>query len=126
MSLCVDVYVVGEDDQMRVLDVPASASDLAGFESWRTTVWGSDAVRALGARFFPALATGELVTVAPDEVDEFLGECALIRRNLEHVTPAADSTQSHATHVQQISQRLKNIEDAAERAKAVAGGVLIW
>jgi hypothetical protein len=125
MSLSVDVFVVGEDAQMDVLDVPAGSSDLAGFESWRTVVWGSEAVRSLGATFFPVLASGDL-TVAPNQAADFLAECALIRSNLELVAPSADPAKSHAEYVRQISERLRNIEDACERAQGVAGGVLIW
>ncbi|WP_230423502.1 hypothetical protein [Streptomyces radicis] len=60
MSLSVDVFVVEAGGAIRVLDVPAGCSDLAGFERWRTTVWGSDAVRSLGARFLPVLAEADL------------------------------------------------------------------
>ena len=125
MSLSVDVFVVGEEDQMDVLAVPAGSSDLAGFESWRTVMWGSEAVRSLGATFFPVLASGDL-TVAPNQVADFLAECALIRSNLELVAPSADPTKSHAEYLRQISERLRNIEDACDRAQGVAGGVLIW
>ncbi|WP_035838975.1 hypothetical protein [Kitasatospora azatica] len=125
MSLSVDVFVVGEDDQMEVLDVPVGSSDLAGFESWRTVVWGSEAVRSLGARFFPILASRDL-RVAPNQAADFLAECALIRSNLELVAPSADPAKSHTEYVRQISERLRNIEDACERAQGVAGGVLIW
>ncbi|MFJ1847466.1 MULTISPECIES: hypothetical protein [unclassified Streptomyces] len=125
MSLSVDVFVVGEDGKVNVLDVPEGSSDLAGFERWRTLVWGSDAVRSLGASFFPALASGDL-KVFPDQVTEFLAECALIRSQLEVVAPRTDPAKSHAEYVWQISERLRNIEDAAERARGSAGGVLIW
>ncbi|MFE7529525.1 hypothetical protein ACFU7Y_27945 [Kitasatospora sp. NPDC057542] len=126
MSLSVDVFVVGEDDKMDLLHVPEGSSDLAGFERWRTTVWGSDAVRSLGARFFPILASGDWLKVAPDQVADFLGECALLRSNLELVAPGADPAKSHAEYVRQIAERLVNIEDAAERAQNVRGGVVIW
>ncbi|MEU0433552.1 hypothetical protein ABZ153_18315 [Streptomyces sp. NPDC006290] len=125
MSLSVDVFVVGDDGQVDVLDVPEGSSDLAGFERWRTSVCGSDAVRSLGASFFPALAGGDL-KVFPDQVTDFLAECALIRNNLEVVAPRTDPSKTHAEYAGQISERLRNIEDAAERAQAVAGGVLIW
>ncbi|MDI2130605.1 hypothetical protein [Yinghuangia seranimata] len=125
MSLAVDVFVLGGDDKMVLLDVPAGSSDLAGFERWRTYVWGSEAVRSLGARFFPILASGDLM-VAPDQVADFLGECSLIRNSLELVAPNADPGKPHGEYVRQISERLRNIEDAAERARSVRGGVVIW
>jgi len=125
MSLSVKVFVVGEDGKRNLLDVPEGSSDLAGFERWRTSVWGSEAVRSLGARQFPILASGDL-TVAPDQVSDFLGECALIRSNLELIAPSADPAKSHAKYVRQISERLRNIEEAAEHARSVRGGVIIW
>ncbi|MFB8237547.1 hypothetical protein ACFC58_13445 [Kitasatospora purpeofusca] len=95
MSLTVHVFVVGEDGKRNLLDVPEGSSDLAGFERWRTSVWGSEVVRSLGATFFPVLAGGDL-TVAPDQVADFLDECALIRSNLELVAAGADPAKSHA------------------------------
>lgn len=110
---------------MQVLDTPAGCADLAGFESWRTTVWGSEAVRSLGARFFPVLASGDL-TVAPDQVSDFLRECAMIRANLAAVVPAADLGHSREWYLDTISQRLANIQSAAGRALEAGGGVLVW
>ncbi|MER5409023.1 hypothetical protein [Streptomyces sp. NPDC002769] len=74
---------------------------------------------------FPVLASGDL-KVFPDQVTDFLAECALIRNNLEVVAPRTDPSKTHTEYAGQISERLRNIEDAAERAQAVAGGVLIW
>jgi hypothetical protein len=125
MSLLVDVFVIGDDGEMNLLDVPDGCSDMAGFENWRKAVWGSTAVRSLGARFFPDLAEGDL-TVAPEQMSDFLVECALIRRNLEAVAPRRDPAVQGDGHVRQVSERLANIEDAGERARKSGGGVIIW
>lgn len=125
MSLAVDVIVVDGDGEMNVLDVPAGCSDLAGPESWRHTVWGSAAVRSLGARFFPVLSSGDL-TVARDEVEEFLSECALIRASLESVAPRREADVVDEGYVRQVSERLVNIENAAGRALQIGAGVIIW
>ncbi|MFB7454869.1 hypothetical protein [Streptomyces sp. NPDC056194] len=95
MSLSVDVFVVGGNGKIDVLDTPEGCSDLAGFESWRTSVWGSEAVRSLGASFFPVLANEDL-TVFPDHVTDLLAECAVVRNNLEAVAPSIDPSKSHA------------------------------
>ncbi|MGF1426092.1 hypothetical protein [Kitasatospora sp. LaBMicrA B282] len=121
-----DVFLVDQGGRLKVLDVPVGASDLAGPERWRTIVWGSETVRSLGARFFPVLATGDQLAVAPDQVPAFLDECALLRANLELVARAADSAKPLDRSVQQISARLRNIEHACARAEQAAGGVLIW
>lgn len=139
MSLSVDVYVLRAEGGIEVLDVPPGCSDVAGWERWRTEVWGSEAVRSLGARFLPRLATEDL-TVAPDEMSDFLAECDLIRAHLariaEHMrTEAAAETEpragaasrkSSSEHAGDVSRRLDNIVDAARRALRVGGGVIIW
>ncbi len=125
MSLLVDVFVVGDDGEMKLLDVPDGCSDMAGFESWRREVWGSAVVRSLGARFFPELAVGDL-TVTPDQLSDFLVECALIRNNLEAVVPRCDPAWRDGTYVRAVSARLANIEAAAERALGCGGGVIVW
>ncbi|MFF3685727.1 hypothetical protein [Streptomyces sp. NPDC002187] len=125
MSLSVDVFVVGADGRKQVLDVPEGCSDLAGFERWRTTVWGSEVVRSLGARFLPVLADADL-QVAADQVPAFLRECALLRENLERIVAGTDPVRTVEEHRRTISERLANIEDAAGRAKAMCAGILIW
>lgn len=117
MTLSVDVFVIGSDGDQTVLDVPEPGADLAGLENWRTTVWGSPAVRALGARFFPML-DGNNITVDPEDVPAFLDECALLRANLAAFAPGGD--------VERVGHRLGNIEQAARRAREIGGGVLVW
>ncbi|MEV2193865.1 hypothetical protein AB0I02_23210 [Streptomyces phaeochromogenes] len=133
MSLSVDVYVPRAEGGIEVLDVPPESSDVAGWERWRTEVWGSEPVRSLGARFFPRLATEDL-TVAPDEVSDFLAECDLLRTHLariaDHMTAEAEAgtgpQKSHAEHAYDVSRRLDNIVNAARRALGIGGGVIIW
>ncbi|MFJ8164282.1 hypothetical protein ACIRBY_25625 [Streptomyces sp. NPDC096136] len=125
MSLLVDVFTTDEGGGTRYLDVPAGASDLAGFESWRTTVWGSEAVRSLGARFFPRLA-GDDLRVAPGDVAEFIEEVLLLQANIETVAARMDSPEPLPRRVGAIADRLGNVLDAARRAERVGGGVQIW
>ena len=131
MSLSVDVYVPRAEGGIEVLDVPPECSDAAGWERWRTEVWGSEVVLSLGARFLPRLATEDL-TVAPDEVSDFLAECDLVRSQLAriagHMTAEAGtaSGKSRSEHADDVSRRLDNIVDAAGRALAVGGGIIIW
>ncbi|MEV7554086.1 hypothetical protein AB0N89_31090 [Amycolatopsis sp. NPDC089917] len=124
MSLSVHVFVL-DDGKMRLLDTPACCEELAGFESWRTTVWGSAAARALDARFFPVLDGGDL-TVMPEQVPDFVVETKILRANLDKLAPEADPSLSHQSFVEAISWRLANIQIAAGRALGVGGGVLIW
>ncbi|WP_189925417.1 hypothetical protein [Kitasatospora xanthocidica] len=125
MSLLVDVFTADENGESRFLDVPKGSSDLAGFESWRTTVWGSDTVRSLGARFFPQLA-GDDLRVPPEDVPEFIEEALLLQSNIESIAARMDSPKPVAQRVGEIAGRLNNILDAAHRASRIRGGVQIW
>ncbi|MFF4794459.1 hypothetical protein ACFY2M_32935 [Streptomyces sp. NPDC001276] len=125
MSLSVDVFVVGADGERQVQDVPDGCSDSAGFESWRTRVWGSQVVRSLGASFFPVLAGADL-QVDPEQVPAFLRECLLLRENLEKIVAGTEPVRTTTDHRDAISDRLAIIEDAARRGLAMGGGVLIW
>jgi hypothetical protein len=125
MSLSVDVFTTDESGKYRVLDVPAGSSNLAGFESWRTTVWGSEAARALGARFFPQLAETDL-RVEPGSVPEFIEEVQLLQDNVGAIAARSGSTVANGDLADTIARRLDHILDAAQRALVVGGGVLIW
>lgn len=128
MSLSVDVFVLDGDGKKEFEESPSDGSDLAGFEAWRKTVWGGRGVRALGAGFFPVLADGDL-TVWPAEVADFLAECALLREHLSEVAPHPNPQRPddpHAETIDQVSSRLANIQQAAERALKTGGGVMLW
>jgi hypothetical protein len=119
MSLSVDVFVSGVDGTVRYLDVPPDCSDLAGHERTRADLWGSEAARSLGARFLPQLATSDL-RVAPDQVQDFLDECATLRSNISVLASRTDRAEDY------ITARLDNIINAAHRAIQVGGGVIVW
>jgi hypothetical protein len=61
----------------KVEDTALGGALAAGFENWRTQVWGSPLVRALGAEYFPRLDGADLFVHA-GEVTAFLRECALV------------------------------------------------
>ncbi|MCM6778442.1 hypothetical protein NDR87_33650 [Nocardia sp. CDC159] len=127
MSLTVHVFTL-RDGEMLFLDAPKDWMNLAGFESWRTEVWGSAAVRELGARFFPVLAEDNL-WVEPDEVLEFAGECARLGHNLSAIAPFPYPPWPDATHltvIDAVAANLVTIQLAAGRALGVGGGVVIW
>ncbi|MFB7620453.1 hypothetical protein [Kitasatospora sp. NPDC056181] len=125
MSLSVDVFVLDANGKRRIQDVPDGGSDSAGFESWRTRVWGTEVVRSLGATFLPVLAEADL-TVEPEQVPEFLRECFLLRENLERIVTETEPVRTVEEHRHAIYERLAIIEAAAQRASAMGGGILIW
>ncbi|MEV6769200.1 hypothetical protein AB0N05_11295 [Nocardia sp. NPDC051030] len=134
MSLTVHTFLPSPADSRdvvgQVLDTPERISNSAGFESWRTEVWGSEAMRSLGARFFPVLADpsrprADLI-VMPEEIPALLGECRMVREWLVEVVPQDPDEAVFARLALGILDRLANIEIAAGRALGVGGGVLIW
>lgn len=117
VSLTVTVFVTDENGNVLYLDSPPG-SDLAGGERTRQTLWGSAFVRSLGARFLPRLDTTDgFVFVLPDEVPEFLNECAMIWENVPLIATNTDHDEDY------IRSRLVNIMMAARRAHENAGGV---
>ncbi|MFJ6011738.1 hypothetical protein [Streptomyces sp. NPDC092952] len=119
MTLLVHTFVHDETGRQRLLDDPEDGGDMAGFERTRTRLWGSECARALGARFLPELADGNL-SVQPEDVEDFLAECALLR---EHTARLAEHSGYSEDYV---AARLANITRAALRARSVGGGVLVW
>ncbi len=91
---------------------------LAGFESWRTTVWGSEAAKRRGARFLPQLADGDLY-VEPEDLSAFADECT---RLLEEVGGFATEVKADADH---LRWDLQNLLRAVESAAPEVGGVHI-
>lgn len=119
MTLLVHTYLRRADGGDDFLDDPPDGRDMAGFESCRTRLWGAEPVRALGARYFPQLATDNLY-VEPEDVEDFLAECELLR---PHVAVLAAHGGYRADYV---AERLANITAAGVRALGVGGGVIVW
>lgn len=117
MSLQVHVWL---PEPFRLVDGPEGGSELAGFESARTKLWGSEAVVELGAVFFPQLRESDLY-VQPEEVAAFRAECALLAVHADDLL-----TRVSGYGEGYVATRLKNITDAADRAAAIGGGILIW
>ena len=114
----------------------------AGYENWRTKVWGSAYVRSLGAEYLPQLADSDL-RIRTTEMAAFLDECALLREHLDALAAVVDVTgqsgvaidtatgrtvaasRSREAFRELVSLRLSNIEAAARRALAIGGDIVI-
>ncbi|MEU6912695.1 hypothetical protein [Streptomyces olindensis] len=125
MSLSVDVFLREPDGRLRIVDAPEGRDDSAGFESWRTVVWGSEAVRAAGARFLPVPA-GDDLEVEVDDVAAFLREVTLLRDRLDAIAEATRGPREFEEHRRGLVRRLRNLEVAALRARMIEGGVIVW
>ncbi|MGW2086678.1 hypothetical protein [Streptomyces sp. NPDC001880] len=119
MTLLVHTFVYDERGECRLLDDPDDGSDMAGFESCRTKLWGSELARTLGARCLPGLAADDLC-VQPEDIEEFLAECELLRGHTARLGAVGGYREDY------VAARLANITRAALRARSVGGGVLVW
>ncbi|MGW6529220.1 hypothetical protein [Streptomyces venezuelae] len=121
MSLNVDTYVYEANGEWDLLEDPDDDYNktMAGFEGTRSKLWGSETVRALGARFFPRLDGGNL-QVEPGEIDDFLAECEAIRLHFGRLAEVSGYDAEY------ITRCFDNILAASVRAKAEGGGVIIW
>jgi hypothetical protein len=125
MTLSVSVFVLDENGKMKFVDTPDFIRPFAGFESWRTEVWGNEAMSALGARFFPVLADGNLF-VMPDQVPDFLRETHRVRAYMDDIVPEPPEPRTREWYLESISERLVNIQIAAAMALGLGGGVVVW
>jgi hypothetical protein len=142
MTLTVSVWL-RDDSGAQVRDTTFGESCAAGFENWRTQVWGSPLVRALGAEYFPQLDGADLYIDA-GQVTAFMRECALLRQHLDAIAAAVDLSRQEGIAVntatgivtavsesrevfrEHVSLRLASIEAAARRALEIGGEVVIW
>lgn len=92
--------------------------DLAGFEAWRTSVWGTDAAIRRGAQFLPTLAQQDLY-VEHEELDAFEAECYLLLDDIEKFATEVNDDSAAIRH------RLGNFLRAINKARQCYGGVYI-
>ena len=119
VSISVDVYLRNESGNLVILTTPPEESDLVGHDDTRHTLWGSPAVRAMGATVVVGLAGGD-VWVGYPQLDELVDDCELI---LKHLAEAAVPPGRGDDY---IRFRVGNLRAATERARAHRAGVVIW
>lgn len=95
-----------------------SGEELAGFEHWRTDVWGSLVVRNLGAKFLPQLSHSNL-WIENKDLEKFKNEIIML---IENVNLIAEKVKCESDS---IKHRLVNFLKAIERARPNIGGVCI-
>lgn len=110
MTLLVCTYKIDPKSKNLIFDpLPDNGEELAGFESWRSIVWGSEETINLGVRFLPKLKETDLYVEGEDLI-EFIKECKML---IEHYEDKS------------IRFRLNNFIKAANKAILCKGGVLI-
>lgn len=120
MTLIVQPYRRDATGAIADLDLSPTPphNDLAGFERWRTTVWGSGSARALGLVVLPRLACEDLYIEGPELVD-LQAEVELI---IDHARAIVGEEPSA---IEGLVFRAHNILEAIRLARAVDGGVYI-
>jgi hypothetical protein len=132
MTVTVNVYTCAPDGRLKIVHSEDHSQELAGFESWRTSVWGSEAVRRLGLQLLPSLAEGDLYA-SDDLLDRLDIEVRQLQESLRLVV---DELLANGVHVvangdpyETVAFRLANIAEAVRLARSIpegAGGVVIW
>lgn len=95
-------------------DYPIEGEDIAGSESWRKTVWGSQEVIDLKAQYLPQLQSQDLY-IENHELEAFRKECETL---IAYYTEQANFNES-------ILYRLSNLLKAANKANQIGGGIYI-
>lgn len=120
MSLIVQAY--RRDPTGAIVDLDISPTpphnDLAGFERWRTTVWGNESARALGLVLLPRLAREDLY-VEGAKLGDLQAEVELM---IDHARTIVGTEPSA---IEGLIFRARNILEAIRLARAVEGGVYI-
>ena len=119
MSLLVNAFRRGDKGEMIFLDPSDHSQELAGFESFRTTFYGSQTARNFGLRLLPSLAEADLY-VEGRELASLREEAELVLQNINLFTDEA------AADWEVLDLRIKNILGAIDRARQANGGVVIW
>ena len=119
MSLSVNVYTTDDDGKMVMHDPKEYSETLAGFESYRTTLYGGELAKKLGFKVLPTLASTNIYAKG-QEVNKLKLEAEIMMREAsafaEHVKEDADG----------IKRRADNIRKACIRARKMQGNVVIW
>ena len=115
MSLIVYAYR-REGDKIRDLEEKPTPprNDLAGFESWRQTIYG--ATRKLGLSLIPTLGDGYDIYAEGADLDLLQSEAETMIANLERIAPSDQEG---------VRFRIENILEAVRLAKAAGGGVYV-
>jgi hypothetical protein len=119
MSLLVNVYKRLPGGGIELVEPEHHHQELAGFESYRRRLYGSSAARSLGLQLLPTLEHCDIYAEGAD-VDRLRAEAELALTNIELFEAETGTTGEN------LRPRFENIIDAARKAVAISGGVVIW
>jgi hypothetical protein len=119
MSLSVHAYVRNAQGKMSFIEPDDPSEELAGFEVYRRTLYGSRAAILLGLRLLPRLAEGDIYAVGDDLVI-LRADAEMALTNLRMFEAESGAT------AERLRPRFENILRAIDRAERAGGGVVIW
>jgi len=119
MSLSVEVYTTDDNGEMVLHDPKDYSETLAGFESYRTEVYGSELAKRLGFKVLPTLASNNIYAKG-QEVNKLKTEAETIMRE------ASAFAEQFNNDAETIKYRADNIRKACIRARKMQGNVVIW
>jgi hypothetical protein len=119
MSLSISVHRVDQESGDLAEEIPLSpGGDLAGFESWRSTVYGADEAVRLGLVILPSLRENPEIHIRGDDLKKLKAEADLI------ATEAMIFAGRAACDEGTIRSRAKNISRACD--VALSASALVW
>jgi hypothetical protein len=122
MALCVDVFFRDDRGDIKVLAYENDGDDLAGLESFRQHLYGSDQAVALGLKLLPTLRASQGVFAeSKQELAQLEREAETLLGNLSLFFSYASADDAFMP-----ARRLRNIIKAVRRARRIGGGVVIW
>lgn len=119
MTLSVSAYVRGPNGEMEFIEPSHPSEELAGFESYRQTLYASHAARSLGLSILPTLDGGNVYADGED-VGRLLAEAELALANIDRFEAEL------GVNAESLRPRFENIAADARRASDAGGGVVIW
>ncbi len=119
MTLLVNTFVRTSTGEMDIIEPDCHSEELAGFESYRQTLYGSRAALSLGLQLLPKLATEDVYAEGAD-LGRLRTEAELSLANIELFEEESGGT------AESLRSRFENIIGAVRRASCVGGGVVIW
>ncbi len=119
MSLSVSVFAYDDNDEKFNIELD-NGRDLAGFESSRYKLYGSELAENLGLKLLPQLKSHDLWDVGGEQLNELESELKTIIENLEAFSKESGFEQEY------IKARVQNILDAVQIAREKKGIIVIW
>lgn len=119
MTLSVNVYTRNDTGAMQIVEPAEGLHELAGFESYRHGLYGSEAARSLGFVLLPTLAASDIYAEG-EQVTQLQREAEIALANIARFELEARTTAEH------LRSRFQNIIRACKHAASIGGGVVIW